>query len=194
MDWEPDGFSIKRPVVALPSLIDSHEIDENLATQSAADEPVRTAEKPNNPVDQILQTFPHIIARVVEFWGREKDFDDYMNSVVFKDRSSRAGFPKGTLEALMEIWDSHRERFSKDQSGMAFQWESDTRLHRPFKKLEEESTFIRRMGLTGAEAALLDAGLTDRAAEMATQRAEEWIRNEGKPLDPQSAARKFLLD
>jgi hypothetical protein len=186
MEWEPDGLSFKGKSagLGLPSLFGSSEIDEEVAARKSEDDEIKVGADMVNPMALLSDRFPHISARVVEFWGREKDFDDYMDSLVLKDRSSRTGFPRPVMDALLDLWNDHRDRFVKDQTGRC-QWENDNSLHKAFKKLEQEKDFVRRSGLSGAEAATLDKLLTEKAkteAAAAAEAAEAELAAGAKPL------------
>lgn len=162
MEWEPDGLSFKKSS-RLPSLFGDEEIDKNLsALKTPEDEIVPTPEKPS-PLVIIASQFPHISARIIQFWGRAVDINDYLSHVVVMDRSDRHGFEQDVLEALLCVWNMHRDYFDGDvrneSDAVACPWTEDTRLHKAFKKLDQEASFVRRNGLSGAEAALLDAHL-----------------------------------
>lgn len=162
MEWEPNSFAIKRAASGLPILMDSSSIDEAIEARGVrSDEPKPGAEIVN-PVTILSLHFPHILARIKQFWGQETEMDEYLTRLVMMDRSDRAGFPKPIMDALLEIWNNHRDRFVKSSDGQGA-WDNDNHLHKAFKKLEQEQTFVKTKELTGAEAATLDQALTHAA-------------------------------
>ena len=160
MDWEPDGLSFK-PQSKLPSLMNAEAIDDRLNAIASEEDEIKPTPEKDSPLVVIASQFPHISARIIEFWGSASDFNDYLTHVVVMDRSDRRGFDKEVLEALLNVWEMHRDLFDGQiaKQPELCPWSENIRLHKSFKKLDQEASFIRRTGLTGAEAALLDAHL-----------------------------------
>ena len=172
MERKPDGSAIKRAPSALPSLFDSSTFDEAVKVRiGLGDEPKPGAELVS-PVTILSLHFPHILARITQFWGQETEMDDYLTRLVMMDRSDRAGFPKPIMDALLEIWNDHRDRHLKFSEGQCT-WDSDSHLHKSFKKLDQEQAFTKAKALTGAEAAALDEALTHAANIQALQAAQD---------------------
>lgn len=190
MDWDTTDNPLGKISTNLPILFDSVQIDKEVKSRAILVQSAEPVEGIKNPATVIAKHFPHIVARIREFWGLKKDMEEYLNQLVFLDRNSRHGFPADVITALMNIWQDHAKMFAIDhcphgiKSGFCDrcaqrEWMQDPRLHKAFKKLEQEMTFVRRKGLTGAEAVLLDQKLTEEAKIRA---AREEVEATCKPM------------
>lgn len=55
---------------------------------------------------QIEQRFPHILAKLVEVWGKP-EADAYLNGLMVTDRSDRQGFPADAASELFRLATIH---------------------------------------------------------------------------------------
>ncbi len=180
MDWEKDEdeFPLGPQPVGLPKLMDSVSIDQEIESIKGPEEEISHDGGIANPVIVLAEQFPHIAARIAHFWGSRRKIDEYLSQIVMLDRTSRQGFPKHVMAALMEIWNIHRTSFERN-GDPSKPWANDPHLDKSFKKVEQEFSLAHRAELTGAEAAALDRTLTERAQFEAAQ-AE--LAKTGRPL------------
>lgn len=162
MEWDQDQFG---EPLKFPTLLDSAQIDSEMRRIEETDAAPSdlAGGRPPNPLEVIARRFPHIAARIQQFWSSRHNLDDYLSSVVYMKRDDRRGFPPDALAAILEVWEQHRASFQR-RTETTCPWMIDPSMHKAFKKMEMEQS-LRSGGITGAEAALLDAALTRDALD-----------------------------
>jgi hypothetical protein len=66
--------------------------------------------KPKQAIEIIKEKYPHVGQHLDILWG-SKEFDEYIISIMFTDRSDRQGFDIKTFDILHSLYVTHIEMF-----------------------------------------------------------------------------------
>lgn len=59
---------------------------------------------------QLVATYPRIIERIVELWGRADEIEAYFQTLMLDHRGSRQGFPEEVLTEIVKLRSYYRSR------------------------------------------------------------------------------------